>query len=696
MTARNRSRHFIATTLTALLFLLLSPTAFASEGGSLDATIDSIVKPMADLADGIVFYAIGGFPVVLILLAGTAVFLTIYFRFINLRGFKTALNTVKGKYTDPDAPGQITHFQALSAALSATVGLGNIAGVAVAIGIGGPGATFWMILIGLCGMTTKFTECTLGVLYRKIAADGSTRGGPMYYLRDGLAEKGMAGLGKVLAIFFAIMCVAGAIGAGNMFQANQAYEQIHQSFGIFEHGWQFGLVVAFMVALVIIGGIVAIARVTSFLVPFMCGMYLIAAFTVLIVNASHIPGAIAIIFREAFNFGSAGGAAVGVVLIQGIKRGVFSNEAGVGSAPIAHSAVKTNRPASEGLVALLEPFIDTVVVCTMTALVIVTSGMWDVKADVAESGAVVYSSADPASERVGTLEGGEKLRFAGADARAQDSWYEVATPDGEVSGWVRNDQLTPLSFTSAEADLKAEPSADAETVATIDAGDQFDFIGLPPANLLGNRQDGWYQVALRDGKSKGWVETSSLPKVTTAEAVELLKGVDPEKKTTGLLEAGTVVTFTGGVTAGWYQVSSFDGSKTGWVDALTINLQNNGIWLTSAAFATVIGWFPYVLAIAVFLFAFSTMISWSYYAEQAVIFLFGDKKAVVIAYKLMFCGFIVVGAAASLGNVIKLADALFFCMVIPNLIGVYILLPRVKQQLTSYLEHVRSVDGQGK
>ncbi|MGI9240640.1 MAG: alanine/glycine:cation symporter family protein [Verrucomicrobiales bacterium] len=572
----HRLRSLALVTLFLNLFAMV-PMSFGDEAdgtrNSFDATIDSVVGPAADIAETIVFYSVGGFPLVLVLLASTAVFLTIYFRFINLRGFKVALGTIRGKYTSPDAPGQITHFQALSAALSATVGLGNIAGVAVAIGIGGPGATLWMILIGFCGMTTKFTECTLGVLYRKVAPDGTTRGGAMYYLRDGLAEKGMPGLGKFLAVFFAIMCIAGAIGAGNMFQANQAHQQIHNSFGIFAHGYEFGIVVAILVALVIIGGIVAIARVTSFLVPFMCGIYLLAAIAVLLVNASHIPDAIGTIFTEAFSGAAAGGGIVGV-LIQGIKRGVFSNEAGVGSAPIAHSAVKTDRPASEGLVALLEPFIDTVVVCTMTALVIVTSGMWNVKADTKAADTPIYAAGDASAAVTGTLAEAEKLRFTGNQVEV-----DVAGSD--------------------------------------------------------------------------------------------------EKKIT------------------WREVTSFDDTKSGWVKEEAINLREDGIWLTSAAFSTVIGWFPYVLSIAVFLFAFSTMISWSYYAEQAVIYLFGDNKVVVIAYKLVFCGFIIVGAAASLGNVIRLADALFFCMVVPNLIGVYILLPKVKEQLNSYMEHVRSVDSSG-
>ena len=690
---KHRKFLFALSILVAQLFVC-APAALAEESneGSFDVAIDSVMKPVADVAEGIVFFAIRGFPVVLIILASTAIFLTIYFRFINLRGFGVALGTVRGKYTSPDAPGQITHFQALSAALSATVGLGNIAGVAVAIGIGGPGATFWMILIGLCGMTTKFAECTLGVLYRKVAPDGSTRGGAMYYLRDGLAEKGLPGLGKFLAVFFAIMCVAGAIGAGNMFQANQAHQQIHNSFGWFNHGYEFGIVVAILVALVIIGGIVAIARVTSFLVPFMCGTYMLAAITVLIVNAGNIPDAIGIIIREAFNFSAAGGAVVGAVLIQGIKRGVFSNEAGVGSAPIAHSAVKTDRPASEGLVALLEPFIDTVVVCTMTALVIVTTGMWNVKADTKESNTPMFAAAEDGAATIGELEADEKLRFAGGK---KVGWYEVSSAASEKPAWIQVESITELSTEVATA-LYSSPEKGGKSVGNLASGEEITFVELATSGLLKRKKDGWYKVVASDGKTTGWVETSTLrPTETRAAATPLFEKPEAGAEKIGELGAAEPVLFAGGIGIAWYEVTSFDDTKTGWVRAEAITLQDDGIWLTSEAFGTVIGWFPYVLAIAVFLFAFSTMISWSYYAEQAVIYLFGDNKGVIIAYKLVFCGFIIVGAAASLGNVIRLADALFFCMVIPNLVGVYVLLPKVKEQLTSYLAHVRSVDGKG-
>ena len=563
------------------LFVILLATTTQSlhateKQSGIDQQIDKILSPAADVAEKIVFWELPigndkAIPLVLIILGCTALFLTIYFRFINFRAIGIAAKTIRGKYTNPNASGQITHFQALSAALSATVGLGNIAGVAVAIAIGGPGATFWMIVVGLCGMTTKFTECTLGVKFRKVDTDGSTRGGAMYYLRDGLGSKGerLAKLGKVLAVFFAIFCIAGAIGAGNMFQSNQAHEQFSNSFGILKEGWQFGLIIAVLVGAVIIGGIVWIARVTSFLVPFMCIVYMLAAISILFVNLSEIPSSISLIFTEAFSGTAAAGGIIGAI-IQGIKRGVFSNEAGVGSAPIAHSAVKTDKPASEGIVALLEPFIDTVVVCTMTALVIISSGMWDVKADT-------------------------------------------------------NKQISLLS---------APESGNVVTI--VEAGTKFN---------LSNEV-----ITHKDAK-------------TGEEIID------------------------------WYKVKVFKKDSEGWVAAKDINLRSkDGIWLTSEAFATVIDWFPYVLSIAVFLFAFSTMISWSYYAEQSVIYLFGKNKKIINSFKVIYCLFIIVGSAASLDSVIRLADSLFFCMVVPNLIGVYFLLPVVKSELSKYMEHVKKTD----
>jgi len=460
-----------------------------------------------------------------------ALYFTVYYKFINFSGFFTSINIVRGKYDDIDHhesmvgagdstpggdaietiaieghEGEVTHFQALTAALSATVGLGNIAGVAIAVSIGGAGATFWMIVAGLLGMASKFVECTLGVKYRDIAEDGTVYGGPMYYLTKGLKSKGYTKLGKVLAVLFAIFVIGGSFGGGNMFQVNQAFQLVENITGgnesfLHGRGWLFGLVMAVFVGIVIIGGIKKIAKVTDKIVPFMVVIYVAASLFVIFANYHMIGDAFLQIFNGAFSPEGVAGGAIGV-LVQGFRRAAFSNEAGVGSASIAHSAVKTKYPASEGMVALLEPFIDTVVVCTMTALVLIITG-----------------------------------------------------------------------------------------------------------------------------------------NVTAANA--------------GLDDAGAIL-------------------------------------LTSGAFESVISWFPYVLTIAVVLFAFSTMISWSYYGFQGWAYLFGRTKKMEYTYKLLFCVFVVIGAAASLGSVIGFSDAMIFAMMVPNMVGLVILAPKVKEELNKYMSAIKA------
>ncbi|PVY43814.1 AGCS family alanine or glycine:cation symporter [Pontibacter virosus] len=474
---------------------------------TIDEKIEAAVAPTAQFISDIIFYEVqvagAGIPLILVWLLVGALFFTVYLGFINVRGFKYALDIVRGKYNQPGAPGELSHFQALTAAVSGTVGLGNIAGVAIAISLGGPGATFWMIMAGLLGMSTKFVSCTLGVKYRDVHADGTVSGGPMHYLKKGLAERGMTGLGKFLAAFFAVMCIGGALGAGNMFQINQATQQFISVTGGAEasffgggNAWLFGLIMAVLVALVILGGVKSIARVTEKIVPLMCGIYIMAGIIVLTVNFSQIPAAFGAIIEGAFSTTAIGGGLVGV-MIQGLRRGIFSNEAGIGSASIAHSAVKTNMPVTEGFVASLEPFIDTVIVCTMTALVIVVTGAY-----------------------------------------------------------------------------------------TQDTGD--------------------------------------------------------------------------------------------------------GIALTSSAFATVIDWFPLVLAAAVILFAFSTMITWSYYGLKSWTYLFGNSNSSKISFKVMFCAFVVLGAPIQLISVVAFSDAMLFAMSIPNLIGLFILAPVVKSEMQAFLTYARS------
>lgn len=307
-----------------------------------------------------------------------AVFLTLRMSFINLRGFRHAINVTRGRYDDPDDEGEVTSFQALTSALSATVGLGNIAGVAIAVGQGGPGAIFWMVLIGLLGMSSKFTECTLGQMYRRVDSNGRVSGGPMRYLSEGLDDLGLAWLGTPLAVLFAILCIGGSFGGGCAFQVSQSMSVVKAQFEGWEsqHDWMYGGLLVVMVGIVIIGGIKRIASTAEKIVPLMCAIYVLAALIILGMNYSLIPTAFQTIFEQAFSPNAAYGGFLGVMVI-GIKRAVFSNEAGIGSAAIAHSAAKTPYAIREGIVALLEPFIDTVVICTMTGLVIVITGAYD-------------------------------------------------------------------------------------------------------------------------------------------------------------------------------------------------------------------------------------------------------------------------------------------------------------------------------
>lgn len=491
----------IRVVITTLAGFFASFSVFADTG--IDEKINLAVKPYADAVAGFVFssFPLGGvaIPFVLVWLIIAATIFTFYFRFINIRAFKHGFELVRGDYHDPEASGEVTHFQALATALSGTVGLGNIAGVAIAVSLGGPGATFWMILAGFLGMSSKFTECTLGVKYRSELPDGTVSGGPMYYLTRGLAEKGVnfARLGKVLAVLFAIFCVGGSFGGGNMFQANQSFSQLVNVTGgnagwMADKGWLFGLIVAALVGLVIMGGIKGIARVTSKIVPFMAVTYVVAGLAIILMNLPMVPAAFASIIDGAFTAEGISGGVIGV-LFQGFKRAAFSNEAGVGSAAIAHSAVQTNRPVTEGFVALYEPFIDTIVVCTITALVIIITGTWDPSVD---------------------------------------------------------------------------PSA--------------------------------------------------------------------------------------------------------------------GVQLTSKAFESTFSWFPYVLTVAVLLFAFSTMISWSYYGLKSWTFLFGEGKVSDTTYKVLFLFFVVIGSSMQLGSVIDFSDAMIFAMAFPNLLGCYFLLPVVKKELDEY------------
>lgn len=372
--------------LLPLLALLPAPRLLAQDAaggggfmGAIDAGAGVVVRALAS----VFFYDVmfwddeHALPLVVLWLVIGAIYLTFRMGFINLRGFKHAVHVTRGKYSDPNDAGEVSHFQALAAALSATVGLGNIAGVAIAVSVGGPGATFWMIIAGLLGMSAKFTEVTLGQKYREFRPDGKVMGGAMFYLSKGLGEIGLPRLGKVLAVIFAVLCIGGSLGGGNTFQVNQSMNAVQETLPwLLAQPWAYGLGMAILVGIVIIGGIKRIAQVAEKIVPLMCGVYVVGALIILFYNAGAIPNAFGTIFRGAFTPEAGYGGFIGV-LVMGFRRAAFSNEAGAGSAAIAHSAAKTPYPVREGVVALLEPFIDTVVVCTMTALVIVVTGAYN-------------------------------------------------------------------------------------------------------------------------------------------------------------------------------------------------------------------------------------------------------------------------------------------------------------------------------
>jgi AGCS family alanine or glycine:cation symporter len=506
---------------------MFTSLVFSQEKG-LDERINEAFTPFADWWGGLILHSFPGsklitgsdIPTIIVLLVGGALFFTIYFGFINIRYFPISINTVRGKYDflenskkkDNDK-GEVSHFQALATAVSGTVGNGNIAGVALAIAIGGPGATFWMILCGILGMSTKFVECTLGVKYRDIGNDGTVYGGPMYYLSKGLQQKGFLKLGKFLAVVFALLCVGASFGGGNAAQSNQAAMQLVSSFGMTGGNARtiIGLIMMFVVGIIIIGGIKRIASVTEKIVPFMALMYVFACLFIILSNITYVDDAFGMIFSQAFDPSAGVGGIIGV-LITGFRRAAFSNEAGAGSASIAHSAVKTNFSASEGLVALLEPFIDTVVICTMTALVII-----------------------------------------------------IFNGDNTV----------------------------------------FNYGG----------------------------------------------------------EGGIVI----------------------------INgLEVQGAAITEAAFSKYISFSGPFLTLAVVLFAISTMISWSYYGLQSWMYLFGKSKISNLIYKLIFLMFIVIGAAADMSSVWGFSDAMILALVFPNMLGLLILYPKVKQELSKYLNAIKS------
>lgn len=340
------------------------------------AGLDAILSLSVSFLENFLFFRVSGLPLIILWLLIGATYFTLRMGFINIRGFKHAIDVALGRYDDPDEPGEVSHFQAIATALSATVGLGNIAGVAIAIQLGGPGAVVWMTLAGFLGMSSKFVECTLAQQYRTIRPDGTVAGGPMYYLSQGFDKLGLKPLGQVLAVSFALFCAIGALGGGNMFQASQTQAAIaHVLPVVNDYAWIYGLVLTTLAGLVIIGGIQRIGTVAGAIVPTMAGVYILSGIWVVLVHITEVPAAVALITREAWDPHTVGGGIAGV-LVQGIQRGLFSNAAGVGSAAIAHAATRTKEPVREGIVSSLEPFIDTVLICNITALVCVVTNAY--------------------------------------------------------------------------------------------------------------------------------------------------------------------------------------------------------------------------------------------------------------------------------------------------------------------------------
>ncbi len=485
-------------TWTLMALFALSPVANAQEdeGSAFVQVTSDVITAFSNLVFSEVTLFGAQTPWIVVWMGAPMLFLTVYFAFINLRSFRQASKIVRGHYHDDAAPGEVTQFQALSTALSGTVGLGNIAGVAVAISIGGPGATFWMIVIGLCAMSLKFAECTLAVKYREVRADGTVAGGPMYFLEKGLSARGWSKAGKALAWTYAILAFPSILQVA---QVNQSFEAISfvTGFESESSSWVYGVLIAILTAVVIIGGIKSIASVTAKLVPAMAGVYVLGALVIILGHITEVPAAFVTIFNGAFSPEGVAGGIAGVIII-GMKRAVYSTEAGLGSASMAHAAAKTREPVSEGMVALMEPFIDTVLVSTMTALVIVITGNYVVGQEV------------------------------------------------------------------------------------------------------------------------------------------------------------------------------------------------QGISMTSAAFGSVISWFPIVLAIAAFLFGFSTIISWGYYSSKVWEFIWGGSDRSMNIFKVTYCVLLVPGAVWSPQVVYDLMDGMFFLMAIPNIIGIYLMAPELKRDLQSYLERVKS------
>jgi alanine or glycine:cation symporter, AGCS family len=605
----------------------------------------------------------GNLPLAVLWLVFGAIFFTCRMGFINLRGFKHAILVTAGKFDSAEEDGEVSHFQALTAALSATVGLGNIAGVAIAIATGGPGATFWMIAAGFLGMTSKFVECTLGQKYREVRPDGRVMGGAMFYLSKGLGEMGMSKFGKFLAVFFAVLCIGGSFGGGCAFQVNQSLNAVSTSVPALggSNGWIYGLVMTIAVGVVIIGGIKAIAKVAEKIVPLMCCVYVIAAMSIILMNADKVPDAFSAIFTQAFNPSAVFGGFIGVLVI-GFQRAAFSNEAGVGSAAIAHSAAKTEYPVREGIVALLEPFIDTIVICTMTALVIVISGAyWSPDSD--------RTWPEVKEFRTFQKDGKDKtftLKEEVADIATEEvKLIDLTAAAEKAKGGKEGEQAKKI----AEI-VKKQNKLSARIDAIVDHIEAKEDVAKYKNELASLDLA---KAAVNDalaGLAKS--ETGNTTIIAFSEAFQSLSGKEMA------LEPGTKDSRP---TASEVKEGEVDDAKE-IADMRYAIARKRGAQLTSLAMDRQFRGFKYILAIAVMLFAYSTMISWSYYGERCWAYLFGDGASMI--YRLLFLLFVFLGSIVSATNVLDFGDLMILGMAFPNIIGLLILSGQVSKDLKSY------------
>lgn len=529
-------------------------------------------------------------PFVVIALIGTGVFLTLRLGFIQLRRLAHGFAVTSGRYDDPNEPGDVSHFQALTTALSATVGIGNIAGVAIAIHWGGPGAVFWMWMTALVGMATKYTEVTLAQHYRSTETGetskmlGTVSGGPMYYIERGLGPRW-----KPLAVLFAALLGITAFFTGNAIQANTVADVMQTEFGVAV--WVTGLITSTIVALVIVGGISRIGRVTGILAPLMAAIYVLGGLYIILSNFGGIVPTLALIVREAFNpTAGVAGTGVGVFLMTmmwGVRRGLFSNEAGQGSAPIAHAAAKTDEPVSEGVVALVEPFIDTLVICTITAMVILMTGAWQ--------------------ERAPT-----RVAIAGGDVS-----YVAEQEGGRIAATIPPDEIRVVDGYPQQT--AAEP------------------------------QLAWHDVA---------VERFFINREQTRPFDGVIRPVTGE----AVAVDGTR-----------YRALHGDAVRTG--APLTMLGFRHGLPGQGGRF---------IVIVSVLLFAVSTTISWSYYGDRCANYLFGPKA--ILPYKFAFIAMHFIGAVLALADIWSLGDVFLGMVILPNLLAMILLSPKVVELTRSYFQ----------